>query len=79
MRAAHQGVPVIGLPTAAPEGGFLAGLFGGRSQQTPPSSQGAPIPPGSIPQAASATAQRQTDGSASLDGFLLNNLFGRRN
>ncbi len=78
MRDAHQGVPVIDLPTAAPEGGFLAGLFGGRSQQPPPS-QGAPIPPGSIPQAANATAQRQTDGSASLDGFLLNNLFGRRN
>jgi penicillin-binding protein 1A len=77
MRDAHQGVPVEGLPSGPPAaGGLFSGLFGGGYQSTPPP-QLRPIPPGSIPQASNAPAQRPTDGSASLDGFLLNNLFGR--
>ena len=67
MRDAHQGVPVAGLPTA-PSGGLFSGLFGGAPQAPTPT---APV------QSASASAQ-QTTGAASLDGWLLNNLFGRR-
>jgi penicillin-binding protein 1A len=63
MRDAHQGVPVSGLPSA-PSGGLLSGLFG-NSQPTPP----APVGP--------TSPQPQAGGTASLDGWLLNNLFGR--
>ena len=69
MRAAHQGVPPAGLPTGAPLGGLFSGLFGGGGQAQ------APTPPAPVqPQA----QQKQTTGTASLDGFMLNNLFGRR-
>jgi penicillin-binding protein 1A len=63
MRDAHQGVPVAGLPSA-PSGGLLSGLFG-NSQPTPPAPVGTTSP------------QPQAGGTASLDGWLLNNLFGR--
>jgi penicillin-binding protein 1A len=63
MRDAHQGVPVAGLPSA-PSGGLLSGLFG-NPQPTPP----APVP--------ETPAQSRAGGTASLDGWLLNNLFGR--
>jgi penicillin-binding protein 1A len=65
MRDGHQGVPVANLPSA-PGGGMFSNLLGG-AQPAPP----APVP---TPQAA---AQRQTTGTASLDGWMLNNLFGR--
>ena len=80
MRDAHQGVPVAGLPSV-PSTGFFGGLFGGGdAAPPPPPSQGvpmsqAPVPPGSVPM---ANAERQTAGSGSLDGWLLNNLFGSR-
>ncbi|MCW5692979.1 MAG: PBP1A family penicillin-binding protein [Pseudolabrys sp.] len=80
MRDAHQGVPVAGLPSV-PSTGFFGGLFGGGdTAPPPPPSQGvpmsqAPVPPGSVPM---ANAERQTNGSGSLDGWLLNNLFGSR-
>ena len=79
MRDAHQGVPVAGLPSV-PSTGFFGGLFGGGDAAPPPPSQGvpmsqAPVPPGSVPM---ANAERQTAGSGSLDGWLLNNLFGSR-
>jgi penicillin-binding protein 1A len=63
MRDAHQGVPVAGLPSA-PSGGLLSSLFG-NPQPTPP----APVP--------ETPAQSRAGGTASLDGWLLNNLFGR--
>jgi penicillin-binding protein 1A len=63
MRDAHQGVPVASLPSA-PGGGVLSGLFG-NSQSTPP----APVP--------ETSSQPQAGGTASLDGWLINNLFGR--
>jgi penicillin-binding protein 1A len=63
MRDAHQGVPVANLPSA-PGGGVLSGLFG-NSQSTPP----APVP--------ETSSQPQAGGTASLDGWLINNLFGR--
>ena len=67
MRGAHQGVPVASLPGTSP-GGFFSGLFGGGSRPTPP----APIP---VPVAANNSP---TAGSGGLDGWLLNNIFGRR-
>ena len=66
MRGAHQGVPVASLP-GAPGGGLFSGLFGGPSRPTPP----APVQPVAVNNAG-------TTGSGGLDGWLLNNLFGRR-
>jgi penicillin-binding protein 1A len=79
MRDAHQGVPVAGLP-AAPSGGLFSGGFGNSQQQAQapgqyPRPPDAPVPPASVGQ----SAQRTTNGSASLDGWLINNLFGGRN
>jgi len=67
MRGAHHGVPVASLPGTSP-GNFFSGLFGGGSRPTPP----APIP---VPVAANSSP---TPGSGGLDGWLLNNIFGRR-
>ena len=66
MRDAHQGVPVAGLATS-PSGGIFSGLLGVTQQ--------APTPPTPVQ---ATIAQQQTTGTASLDGWLLNNLFGRR-
>jgi penicillin-binding protein 1A len=65
MRGAHQGVPVASLPSAS-AGNLFSGLFGSGSRPTPP----APIQP--------VAASSATTGSGGLDGWLLNNLFGRR-
>ena len=67
MRGAHQGVPVAALPSSS-GGGLFSGLIGG----------GAPTPPASVQPAAASAPQPQTSESASLDGWLLNNLFSRR-
>jgi penicillin-binding protein 1A len=68
MRSAHQGVPVASLPGAS-TGNFFSGLFGGGVSARP-------IPPAPVqPVAANNSA---TTGSGGLDGWLLNNLFGRR-
>ncbi|MBS0249098.1 MAG: transglycosylase domain-containing protein, partial [Proteobacteria bacterium] len=76
MRDAHQGVPIAALPSV-PSTGFFDGLFGGGNAAPPPSQSvpmsQAPTPPGSVPM---ANAERQTTGSGSLDGWLINNLFG---
>jgi penicillin-binding protein 1A len=82
MTGAHQGTPVADLPGAG-GGGLFANLFGGGSVRrqasatAPPSSSvgAAPVPPASIPATASAAPGEQ---AAGLDGWLLNNLFGRR-
>ena len=66
MRSAHQGVPVASLPGSS-SGGLFSGLFGGQARPTPP----APIQP-------VAANNSTTTGSGGLDGWLLNNLFGRR-
>ena len=66
MRGAHQGVPVASLPGTS-SGNLFSGLFGGgQSRPTPP----APIQP-------VAANNASTTGSG-LDGWLLNNFFGRR-
>ncbi len=67
MRGAHQGVPVASLPGSSSGGGLFSGLFGGQSRPTPPAS----IQP-------VAANNSTTTGSGGLDGWLLNNLFGRR-
>ena len=66
MRGAHQGVPVASLPGTSTDN-LLSGLFGGGSRPTPP----APVQP-------VAANNSATTGSGGLDGWLLNNLFGRR-
>ncbi len=66
MRGAHQGVPVAALPGPPP--GVLSGLFSGNApaRQTD----------GMAPVQAANNSPTAHDG-ASLDGWLLNNLFGR--
>jgi penicillin-binding protein 1A len=77
MRDAHQGVAVAALPRTT-GGGLFSGLFGSGAPAAPaPSADAsAPVPPAVV--GASAPAARATTGSASLDGWLLDNLFGRR-
>jgi penicillin-binding protein 1A len=67
MRGAHQGVPVASLPGASSGGGLFSGLFGSSSAPTPPA-----------PVQAAAARSSTTTGTGGLDGWLLNNLFGRR-
>ena len=69
MRDAHQGVPIASLPSA-PGGGLFSGLVDGTQQ--------VPMPPAPVQPAAVSAAQRQTTGTASLDGWLIDNLFGKR-
>ena len=77
MRDALQGVPVANLPGSS-DGGLFSSLFGGGAPPTQQRSRSAeaPIPPAAI--GASAPAAQTTNGSTSLDGWLLNNLFGSR-
>jgi penicillin-binding protein 1A len=65
MRTAHQGVPVASLPGAS-TGNLFSGLFGSGSRPIPP----APIQP--------VAANNPSTNGGGLDGWLLNNLFGRR-
>jgi penicillin-binding protein 1A len=80
MRAAHQGVAVANLPGGDTRsgGGLFSGLFGdnGSPAPRPAATVGAaPAPPAPVQSASSAPPAH--DG-ASLDGYLLQNLFGRR-
>jgi penicillin-binding protein 1A len=68
MRAAHQGVPVASLP-GAPTGTLFSGWFGSGATSRP-------IPPAPVQPVAASTSA--TTASGGLDGWLLNNLFGRR-
>jgi penicillin-binding protein 1A len=68
MVAAHRDIPPANLPgmgddSFPPQGGLFSGLTGAFHPEEPMR------PPAPVP---------QTTGSASLDGWLLNNLFGRR-
>src|SRR5215831_7753120 len=65
MRGAHQGVPVASLPGGW-TGNLFSGLFNNSSRPVPP----APVQP-------VAADNSSTTGSGGLDGWLLNNLFGR--
>ena len=66
MRDAHQGVAVAGLPGSS-GGGLFSGVF-----------NNAPAPQEVVPPASVGAPQAQASNTASLDGWLLNNLFGRR-
>jgi penicillin-binding protein 1A len=66
MRGAHQGVPVASLPGGW-TGNLFSGLFSGGSR---------PVPPAPVQSVAANNSS--TTGSGGLDGWLLNNLFGRR-
>ena len=70
MREAHRGVPVANLPGggASSGGSLLSDLFGGARGPPPPR------PPARVQPIAAAPA---TNGSGGLDGWLINNLFGR--
>lgn len=73
MRGAHQGVPVAALP-GTPAGGVLSGLFSGNAPAPQSATDGmAPVPPAPIQAAGNMPSAR----GASLDGWLLDNLFGR--
>lgn len=74
MRDAHQGVPVASLP-GQQSGGLFTSLFGGGAPAASQRPAEAPMPP--APLGASASSERSAAGGASLDGWLLNNLFGR--
>jgi penicillin-binding protein 1A len=67
MKPAHQGVPVAALPELDTGGFSLATIL---------APNGAPIPPASI--GVSSGAPGRSDRSTSLDGWLLDRLFGRR-
>jgi len=74
MRGALQGVLVAALP-GPPAGGMLPGLFSGNVEAPAPATNGmAPTPPAPI-QAAGNTPNAR---GASLDNWLLDNLFSRR-
>ena len=68
MRGALQGVPVAALP--GPPAGMLSGFFGGNA---PARETNGMAPPAPIQSAGNAPPAR----SGSLDGWLLDNLFGR--
>ncbi len=70
MRGAHQGVPVAALP-GEPPGGVFSGLFNGNA---PARETDGLAPPAPIQ---SASKRRLRADGAGLDGWLLNNLFGR--
>jgi len=75
MRTAHQGVPVASLPGGGTtrSGGLFSGLFGGNDAAAP--RPAATV--GTAPVQSASSAPPARDG-ASLDGYLLQNLFGRR-
>jgi penicillin-binding protein 1A len=78
MRGALEGVPVAALPGEG-GGGLLSSLFGNDGGAPARSSDASPpLPPANVQPVASRTAQARTTGSGGLDGWLLNNLFGRR-
>ena len=88
MRAAHQGVPVAGLPSSQ-RGGVLPNLFQTAAQDNaPPPTQSAPAPlappPGGSyrppPTRASApppNPSARPEPAAGLDGWLIDRVFGR--
>jgi len=70
MRDAHQGVPVASLPGGGSSGGsLLSDLFGGL--------RGPPQPPRPLARVEQTATAPATNGRGGLDGWLINNLFGR--
>jgi penicillin-binding protein 1A len=73
MRAAHQGVPVAGLPTSQARG-FFSNLVQAASQPVAPASAPSPASPAGRPVATRAAVRPQA--AAGLDGWLTDRLFG---
>jgi penicillin-binding protein 1A len=71
MKPAHQGVAVVALPETETGGLSLTAMLGGPAG-TP---GGTPVPP--APVGVSSGAPGRMDHSTSLDGWLLDRLFGR--
>ncbi len=90
MRAAHQGVPVAGLPSSQ-RGGLLSNLFQTASQDSAPPSQPAPAPiplapapsggsyrpPPTRTSAPPPNPSARPEAGAGLDGWLVDRLFRR--
>jgi penicillin-binding protein 1A len=75
MRAAHQGVPVAGLPNTQ-SGGFFSNLVQAASQaSTPPSN--VPSPAAAVGRPAPTRTSVRPEAAAGLDGWLMDRLFGR--
>jgi penicillin-binding protein 1A len=88
MKAAHQGVPVVPLPTAQPSGGLLSNLIQASSQVTErtPSAQpsvnaqpsyNTPPPGNPATRPAPTRASVRPEAAGGLDGWLVDRLFGR--
>jgi penicillin-binding protein 1A len=84
MREAHQNVPIVALP-GPPASGLFSDLFSSNSRTPQPQpsqstltpSDTIPVPPANVGQPARST-NGSGSGGGSLDGWLLNNLFGGR-
>ena len=84
MRAAHQSVPVAALP--GPPAGLLAGLFNNNGSNmragTAPSASYSTYPTDDVPRppasVGAVAANRPAPRERGIDGWLLDNLFGRR-
>jgi penicillin-binding protein 1A len=74
MRAAHQGVPVAGLPTTQ-AGGLFSTLIQTASQVSTPVSAPAPGNPSGRPAPTRAAVRPQAE--SGLDGWLMDRVFGR--
>jgi penicillin-binding protein 1A len=75
MRAAHQGVPVAGLPNSQ-SGGFFSNLVQAASQaSTPPTN--VPSPAAAVGRPAPTRTSVRPEAAAGLDGWLMDRLFGR--
>src|ERR1700712_3099090 len=74
MRAAHQGVPVAGVPNAQARG-FFSSLIQAASQATPPAGAAAPAGTAGRPVPTRASAARP-EAASGLDGWLTERLFG---
>jgi penicillin-binding protein 1A len=74
MRAAHQGVPVAGLPTSQGRGLF-SNLVQTASQTSAPATAPSPASPTGRPAATRAVVRPQA--AAGLDGWLMDRLFGQ--
>jgi penicillin-binding protein 1A len=84
MRAAHQGVPAVGLPKSQP-GGLLSNLIQAASQVSAPSAPATaaapapatPLPAGGAYRPAPTRTSVRPEAAAGLDGWLMDRLFGR--
>jgi penicillin-binding protein 1A len=89
MKAAHQGVPVVALPTSQPGGGLLSNLIQASSQVTertpsaptasaqPSYNAPSPSPANPATRPAPTRASVRPEAASGLDGWLVDRLFGR--